>query len=160
MKNYLLLVYVFEIYKFQKVRKETHVYDFKFKEPTSNNESGVLAKLWRTFLDDNRLNGKLPTMVETYLDNDNDPKVTVVRKKNRSTLYGNIAAPEMTIKTFFDLMFNLVRVRRIEFSIKVTFPTGKESIHTVCINNGRAAAKPDKDINNEDKTEESKKDIK
>ena len=111
--------------------------DFNFDGPTANNESGILARLWRKILKENNLERLIPVLIERYLNKkaDKTNEIPIVKKKNRSTIAGNVNAKEMTIKTFFDLLFNLIGVCRIELSVKITFPSGKESIHTVGITN-------------------------
>lgn len=108
--------------------------DIDFSTPVANTSPGVLSNLWRRFIVDNRLIGHLPRLVDRYLNKDKTNRdVPVVKKKNRSTMFKNISAREMTIKTFLDLMFNLVGTKKIVITIEVELPTGKTTKHSVTV---------------------------
>lgn len=128
--------------------------DYKLDKPVSKNESGILAKLWRKILIDNNFLPALDLLVKRYIER-NDilaGRVTNFKKKNKSTITTNITAPEMTFKTFLDLVFNLLRAKRLDISIKVTFHSGKETVHSVSITNDEV----DKELKEKGEENESK----
>lgn len=106
--------------------------DIKFNKPISKNESGVLAALWRAVLRDNGFIPALDLLVQRYVDRGNKAsEQSSVKLKNKSTLISNITAGEMTFKTFLDLIFNFLHVRKITFTVKLTFANGNETLHTI-----------------------------
>lgn len=113
-------------------------YEEKLSEPTSKTESGVLAKLWRSILRDNGYIPALGPLVDRYLQSQEEmtKRIPSLKKKNKSTLVTNITSAEMTVKTFLDLIFNLLRVKRLDISIKLTFHNGKETIHSTSVKYG------------------------
>lgn len=133
-------------------------YEEKLSEPTSKTESGVLAKLWRSILRENGYAPALGPLVERYLTSQEEmtKRIPSLKKKNKSTLVSNITSTEMTIKTFLDLVFNLLRVRKLDISVKLTFHNGKETVHSVSVKYGTMVTH--RDI--EDDLEELKKEKK
>lgn len=121
--------------------------DYKLDKPVSSNESGVLAKLWRKILKENNFMPALDLLVKRYLDTNDILKGRNKNHKNktRSTIIANIAATEMTFKTFLDLVFNLLRAKRLDISIKVTMQSGKTSTHSISLTNDDMAKLPEDD---------------
>lgn len=109
--------------------------NIKFTDPISHNESGVLAQLWRNILRENGYEKALDLLVQRYVDRANRAKEKDknLKLKNKSTLTTNITAPEMTFKTFLDLLFNLLRVRTVTMTVKLTFHNGSERLSTIRI---------------------------
>lgn len=108
-----------------------------FAEPPANTEGGKLSQLWRLVVVDNNYFSSLNYFVTNYLQKTNRMNSTVVsvKRKNKSTLFKNISASEMTIKTLLDLLFNLIEVKRVTILLKLTLPTGRETVHSVDIDN-------------------------
>lgn len=104
---------------------------YDFNTPTTNTATGVLAKLWRTFIKDNSLIGFMPMLIDRYLTKNKDSDIGPIKKKNKATMENNVSAREMSIKTFVDLMFNLVNCKEMDITIKVTLPNNKKTEHTV-----------------------------
>ena len=103
--------------------------------PPAPGETGVLVKLWREFLKDNNLIGTIPKMVDRYISRskEQNDSTGVIKSKNKSIMYNNIGADRMTIKTFFDLHFNLINVKDMEITVTVTLPTGKKVTNNIKI---------------------------
>lgn len=114
--------------------------NIKFNDPISHNESGVLAQLWRNILRENGFHKALDLLVQRYVDRANRAKEKDknLKLKNKSTLISNITAPEMTFKTFLDLLFNLLQVHTVTITVKLTFHNGAEKINTVIIDQSTA----------------------
>lgn len=121
--------------------------DFKFDKPIDNNESGILARFWRKIVLENNYEPSLGLLVKRYIDT-NDflaGRIENHRKKTKSTIMSNICASGMTFKTFLDLVFNLLRAKKLDISIKLTTHSGRESIHSISITNDQIAKSLDED---------------
>lgn len=112
--------------------------DIKLEEkPVSNSESGILAAIWRKLIKDNGLMNALHLLVNRYIS-ETDPthgRVKNIKRRNKSTLIGNICSSEMTFKTFIDLIFNLLKAVKLDLHIRVTFSSGKAIETHVTITN-------------------------
>lgn len=125
--------------------------DIKFNNPISKNESGVLSALWRNVLKENGFMPALDLLVQRYIDRGNRAKENKnIKLKNKSTLINNITSSEMTFKTFLDLLFNFLCVKKISISIKLTYHNGNESVHTIHVDKNTCddGGYEDEDINN------------
>ena len=133
-------------------------------KPISKKEGGVLAHLWRKIIKDN--NYSLPilyNLIDKYVAKTDRMKSRVknVKRKARSTLEMNISDGDMTIKTFFDLIFNLLNVKKVDITIKLTYPNGMETIHSTRVNNSNydeETGEEDKDESGKSKTRTKKED--
>lgn len=134
--------------------------DFKFDKPIDNNESGILAKFWRKIVLENNYEPSLGLLVKRYIDT-NDflaGRIENHRKKTKSTIMSNICASGMTFKTFLDLVFNLLRAKKLDISIKLTMASGRESIHSLSITNDQVSKSVDDEKEVETKEVKEKKD--
>lgn len=111
--------------------------DSLLKKPVAKNEAGVLAGLWRNILKENHFIPAIDVLVNRYVNKQNkeSDKLGSVRLKAKSTLLTNISSGEMTFKTFLDLVFNFLGVKKIHISVKLTFSNGEESIHSIGVIN-------------------------
>ena len=131
-----------------------------FEDEVSNTESGVLAKIWRKILIERRITPSLGLLIDRYLQDQHlneDNLAKNVKKKNRSTLINNITAKEMTIKTFLDLLRNLLKVKRLVIHIEITTAGGETSVHSLSVTgeNNLATAKLNAEKNTEGDTNDS-----
>lgn len=131
-----------------------------FEDEVSNTESGVLAKIWRKILIERRITPSLGLLIDRYLQDQHlneDNLAKNVKKKNRSTLISNITAKEMTIKTFLDLLRNLLKVKRLVIHIEITTAGGETSVHSLSVTgeNNLATAKLNAEKNTEGDTNDS-----
>ncbi len=124
-----------------------------FKDPVSNKDSGVLANLWRRVVRESNLQNSLNHLADRYVKKTNpiSQRVANVKKRTKSTVLKNISDTDMTIKTFLDLIFNLLGAKKLTISIKITYPNGTETIHSLPINNGDLVESdlPDEDVEDE-----------
>lgn len=129
--------------------------DININKPPNKNESGVLAALWRKILIENNFMPALGMLVSRYLKDQEakEGRVKNLRKKNRSTVVNNIAATEMTFKTFLDLIFNLLKVKRCDISIKLTYHNGNTSTHSVSVD----SVSSDEQVDDAELSEEGEK---
>lgn len=125
-------------------------------DPVANTEGGGLAKLWRKILNETGMRYRLEALVTQYLtrpDNDQNNSTVFDKRKNRSTIWSNILANDMTIKTFMDLIFNVINIRHVKLTIELTDFINKKSVHNIEIINP-------KHVNHKILTEEDKNAIK
>ena len=105
-----------------------------FTKPISNSEAGVLAKLWRKIIIENNMKQKLMSRINDYLNKSPiNSRVKVVKKKNRSTIMENAFDGKMTMKVFLYLVFNILRAKSVDITIKVNMPDGKCSLHNITV---------------------------
>lgn len=107
-----------------------------FEEKVSNTESGVLACLWRKILTERKIIPSLGLLIDRYLQDqqlNEENSSNNIKKKNRSTLISNITAKEMTIKTFLDLIINLIKVKKLVIHIEITTIGGETSVHSLSV---------------------------
>jgi hypothetical protein len=106
--------------------------------PTNQSEGGVLASLWRNILEENKYIHILDVLVNRYLRKSADISLRSknIKRQSKSTLINNITAPEMTIKTFMYLIFNLIGATKLTLTIKLTYANGGETLHTVEVDSG------------------------
>lgn len=111
--------------------------EIDLSKSVSRNEAGVLAGLWRKIVRENNFENNLGFFINKYINkhHSQDGTKKVLKTKSKSTLLTNISATEMSIKVFLDLLFNLLNVKYITISIKLTFPNGEESIHSIKVEN-------------------------
>lgn len=109
--------------------------DINLNNETSNNESGVLAKLWRKIIDDKHLKDALPYFVSRYIKGYSitSGDVKSIKRKTRSTIVNNICATEMTFKTFLDLIFNFLCMKKVDITITLTAHNDETSTHTISL---------------------------
>jgi len=103
----------------------------EFKDKTTSNPHGVLAKLWRSIVIENNLLNTLDYLVNRYVNNTARTAAKNIRRKTKSTLMADITAKEMTWKKFTNLVFNYLGAIRMDITVKLTFPNGNKSYHTV-----------------------------
>lgn len=125
-----------------------------FNKPVVRTEAGVLAALWRDVIVKLKLVPALDILIKRYI-NDSDKKamaIQSVKKKTKSTLVANITASGMTFKTFLDLLFNFLRVRKVHISIKLELYSGDETVHTIIVDPNTVAD----ELSDEDEDEDLK----
>lgn len=111
--------------------------DYEKLDPPKKTESGVLAMIIRDIFVKNGFWEYFDVLVDRYVS-ENDVaagRVKTIKRKTKSTIQANITATEMTFKTFIDILFNFLKVRSMSISVKLTFNSGKESLHTVIVGN-------------------------
>jgi len=111
--------------------------EVKIDSPLSKKEGGVLAGLWRKIIHDIGYDRHLDYLVSRYIAKTDkmSGRVQNVRRKTKSSLIKNISSSEMTFKTFLDLLFNYIGVRKVDISIKLSFYNGEERITSMSVIN-------------------------
>lgn len=112
------------------------MFDDKSKKP-SNTPSGALSVLWRKIIKENNLNSIMDFLIRNYIKKMDIKSLenNSIRKKNKATLVSTITSSEMTFKTFIDLLFNLLNVRRVKLTIHLEFPNGNQTEHSILVQN-------------------------
>ena len=133
--------------------------DFDLSKPPNKNEPGVLAKLWRKIITENHFTSALGMLLVRYLKEQSDAmlKYPNIKRKNRATVITNVTATEMSIKTFFDLVFKFLKVKKLTITVKLTYHNGDESTHRVDVD-GRNF-QYDLDTDDTENIEEGVKDV-
>lgn len=96
--------------------------EVNFNNKPANTESGILAMLWRKILIESGILPGITFLINRYLARTKTESDTI-KKKNRSTLISDITATQMSWKTFTDLLFSLLNVKKVEFIVKVHWET-------------------------------------
>ena len=104
----------------------------KFDPLDNNKEGSILVKLWRNILTETNYINAIEYLVNRYA-NKGSSSVKMVKKKTKSSMIKNVTSTEMTWKTFIDLIFNILNVKKMTISVKLQYPNGKESIHSVVV---------------------------
>jgi len=112
--------------------KEISNQKIKFDPLDNNREGSILVKLWRNILKETNLINAIEYLVDRYTNKSN-ASIKMVKKKTKSSLIKNVSATDMTWKTFVDLIFNVLNVKKMTISVKLQYPNGKESIHSVVV---------------------------
>lgn len=107
----------------------------KFTDNIPKTEGGVLARLWRNILRENNLLPKLDYLVLRYVRKTDlmTDRVQAVKRKHKFTLTKNLTDTEITFKTFLDLLFNLLEVKQVNFTVSLKFANGEKSVHTISV---------------------------
>ena len=138
--------------------------EIKIEGVPSNTEGGALARLWRRILNETNKTQALDYLLGNYLAKVQNKKgiqnVPSLKGKTKSTLIKNIGALDMTIKTFFDLLFNIFGAKRVVLSVKITHATNLETIHSVIVESNSIAETSLTDEQDDDVEEEKKPVIK
>ena len=108
----------------------------KITGSVNQNEGGKLSSLWRSILRENNLMKSLDVLANEYVNNTlRMGESKNVERKTRGTLANNITSKSMTIKTFFDLLFNYLGVRKVVLSVSLTHQDGEVTHHSVNVVN-------------------------
>jgi hypothetical protein len=109
----------------------------KLTDINNRTEGSVLATLWRNVLKETNMLPALDYFVDRYVNNTKgmESRVKAVKRKTKSTMMKNVTTNDMTWKTFLDLMFNFLKVKKITITIKLTHANGDDTIHSVVVNN-------------------------
>jgi len=110
----------------------------KLTKRPANTPHGALAKLWRIVIRDNHLENSLGYLVSRYVEL-NSPSAKNLRRKTKSTIEADVTASELTWKKFTHLIFQYLGAVRLDMTIRITYPNGKSTNHTV----GLKASEPD-----------------
>jgi len=110
----------------------------KLTKRPANTPHGALAKLWRIIIRDNNLEKNLGYLVSRYVEM-NSPCAKNLKRKTKSTIEADVTANELTWKKFTHLIFQYLGAVRLDVTIRVTYPNGKCTNHTV----GLKASEPD-----------------
>lgn len=117
--------------------------DNKIKSSQSSNvEGAVLSNLWKKVLAETNLVNALDFLITKYVDQSNH-SMKVQKRRTKSSLTKNIYSDDMTWKTFVDLMFNFLKIKRIELVIKLHHPNNDVTMHSITF-------KPDNNANKDE----------
>lgn len=107
--------------------------DLKNIKP-ANTEHGVLTKLWLIILRDRGYLNIMRQLITRYVDSTNLTS-SVTAKKTKASITADVTAPEMTWKKFLNLLFNVLRVKKLVITVKIVGEDDTESYHSVTVPN-------------------------
>ena len=116
---------------------------------TSGAEGAVLGKLWRKVIADLSIASRLKLLIDMYATKTGgiSSRVATEKRKTKASLVNNIISEDMTWKVFYDLLHNVVGVKKFAISIKLYHANGSVTVHSVL------ALKPEsikpEEVNNE-----------
>lgn len=122
----------------------------------SRTEGSILSKLWRNILVDTNMDNALDYLVTRYMSDHSNSTIKADKRKTKSSIIKNITADDMTWKTFLDILFNFLRVRRIEFCVKLTRASGDISVHSVIVDNPNIVNGGSKNVGSKNITSDKK----
>jgi len=105
-----------------------------FTKPLDNTPGGVLAGIWRKIVEKGGHDKAMGHYIDKFMStvsgvDENGNKTEKVNasmlRKTRSSLTNYIHAPTMTWKTLNVLLFELLKVKKVELYMKVTHTNGK-----------------------------------
>lgn len=102
------------------------------KEIKNKSEGAALAKLWILILNELGIVNRIPSLINRYVERESHCSLSR-KKKSKSTITADHDSESMTWKVFLNLIFNVLRIPRIDFTITLYHPNGEKSIHTVKI---------------------------
>ena len=108
-----------------------------FVNQPENNEGGILAKLWADIINANNLNNSLGFLTSRYLEKTKVQKTSgdSATKKTKSTITSDIKSNKMTFTTLVHLLYNLLNVKEVTFTVKIKFSNNEESVVSVPVPN-------------------------
>lgn len=102
----------------------------EFKGRPAATPQGVLARLWRKIIEENGLEHNLGYLVTRYVERTGESSKNI-RRKTRSSIEADITSNELSWKKFTHIIFCYLGAVRVDLTVKLTFATGKTSVHTV-----------------------------
>lgn len=119
-----------------------------FKTPPSSVPGGYMAKLFRSIIKENRYTpATIQRLVRRYAEVGSVTKGDTTRKSTNTI--SHMSNETMSFKIFVSLLQNVLRVKKLEVNMIVTFRDNSVSSHSEVLN-----------LNDEDDEEEGKTDVK
>jgi len=103
----------------------------RIKGTVKNTPNGVLAKLWREIITQTGLSNNLGYLITRYVERFSPSDSATMKKKTRAAIEADITATELTWKKFLTLIFDVLQATKLELSIKIYFPNGQSTTHTI-----------------------------
>lgn len=126
------------------------------KESSSNNkivlpkltthvEGSILVNLWHKILRETNYIYALEYMVAKYTAK-NKSSIKAEKRRTKSSIIKNITSDVMTWKTFIDLIFNFLNVKKMTMSLRLEYPNGKETIHSITVDDKKMKSDLSKEL--------------
>jgi hypothetical protein len=118
-----------------------------FTKPLELSENGVLAKLWRDFIEKNNLYKHMRNIKLRRYNDKTQVSISgdVIKTKKKHSIENDIESGKMTFPVFSHLMFNLMEVKDLTITITSTLDNGEVTINTISIPNPKIALGEHKD---------------
>lgn len=102
-----------------------------FDAQPKNSPGGILSMLFRKVMKEGNFMPYVNILTDRYLTRTTAQNVSAVKRRTKNTLKTNMTSPEMTFKVFVDLIFFFLGAKKMSISIKLTYPNGEESVHSI-----------------------------
>lgn len=112
-----------------------------FTKPLELSENGVLAKLWRDFIEKNNLYKYMRNVKLRRYNDKTQVSISgdVIKTKKKHSIENDVESGKMTFPVFSHLMFNLMEVKDLTITITSTLENGEVTINTISIPNPKIA---------------------
>ena len=106
----------------------------KMQKSIPKTEGGILVRLWRNILVESNMIHGINTMVTRYI-NAGKNSIAAKNSKTKSSIEKNISSDNMSWRIFVDLLFNVLKVKRMHITITLTFPNGTSTVNHLVVDN-------------------------
>lgn len=125
------------------------------KQPiTSTSEGAKLAKLWRIIVRDLNIAKNVEYLVTRYADQ--GKQNSAIKRKTKSSMMKNITDEAITWKTFLDIMFNVLRVKKMTITVSLEHESGSKTLHSLTILSPKLSDKSNKGLESGNQQSEKK----
>lgn len=101
-------------------------------KPINNNkDTALLSKLFRTIVNEKNFLFKMCSKVDDYLAAAHTDDIRVMKRETRTQIYNDMLAEEMTWRKFVNLIFNVLRFRKLRLIVELTDTKGEVSMHEI-----------------------------
>lgn len=97
----------------------------------NNKDSALLSKLFRNIIKDRSMLFQMETKVDEYILNAHKDDIRVVKSLTKTQINNKILDEEMTWKNFIDLIFNVLRFRKLRLVVELTDQKGNTTMHEI-----------------------------
>lgn len=97
----------------------------------NNKDSALLSKLFRSIIKDRGMLFQMETKVDEYILNAHKDDIRVVKGMTKTQINNKMLDEEMTWKNFIDLIFNVLRFRKLRLVVELTDQKGNTTMHEI-----------------------------
>ena len=98
--------------------------------PVSSDVDGMLSLLLRKIIIENNLSSQIERRIDIYSVS---PNRGGGKKKSKSAMRELISKDRMTIKSFYEVLDEIIRPKRARLSVEIEFENGSKGVHTITI---------------------------
>lgn len=128
--------------------------DSLFKKPVMKQEAGVLARLWRNILRDDKLESNVERLIDKMLAENSKTTSAALRKMTRSSIRNKVTTDKMSMKTFILLVFRMLRAKQLDITITIDYGFGRKGVHSIALGNNSEGLNLDELLKEDDEENE------